>query len=310
MEQEEFQLGLDHELGSSSMVGVRYVNKSLVNTIEDIGYLTYNPDGTSEEHYITGNPGKGLVGGDPAGPIPAQPEAIRDYQALEFSFVRRFIDNWSIRAAYTYSELQGNYSGLASSDEFGRTDPNIARYFDGLAYGFDSQGRFVEGALNTDRPHALEAQFLYQMPWGTNLGVSASWSSGGPVSEVASFNGVEFFPNGRETHSRLDAITRTDLLLTHPFSIGGRYSLEASLNILNLFDEDTVISVENEAYREDVCDAFADCDGTNEWYFGEAIPYDYHSVMDAAGADPNPFFLRPQAWQAPRAVRVGLKFIF
>jgi outer membrane receptor for ferrienterochelin and colicin len=310
MEQREFQLGVDHELGASSMLGVRYVNKSLVNTIEDIGYLVFNPDGTSEEHYITGNPGKGMVSGDPAGPIPAQPEAIRDYQALEFTFVRRFIDNWSIRAAYTYSQLEGNYSGLASSDEFGRTDPNVARYFDGLAYGFDSEGNLVEGALNTDRPHALEAQFLYQMPWGTNLGVSTSWSSGSPVSEVGSYNGVEFFPNGRETHDRLDAITRTDLLLTHPFSIGGRYSLEASLNILNLFDEDTVISVENEAYRVDVCDVFADCDGTNEWYFGEAIPYDFHSVMDAAGADPNPFFLRPQAWQAPRAVRVGLKFIF
>ncbi len=309
MEQREFQLGVDHELGASSMIGVRYVNKSLVNTIEDIGYLVFNPDGTSEEQYITGNPGKGLVGGDPEGPIPAQPEAVRDYQGLEFTYVRRFVDNWSVRASYTYSQLEGNYSGLASSDEFGRTDPNVARYFDGLAYGFDSKGSLVEGALNTDRPHALEAQFLYQMPWGTNLGINTSWASGSPVSEVASYNGVEFFPNGRETHDRLDAITRTDLLLTHPFAIG-QYSLEASLNILNLFDEDTVLSVENEAYREDICDAFADCDGTNEWYFSQAIPYDFHQVMDAAGAEQNPFFLRPQAWQAPRAVRVGLKFIF
>ena len=69
--------------------------------------------------------------------------------------------------------------------------------------------------------------------------------------------------------------------------------------------------MENEAYREDLCGSgFPDCDGANEWYFGEAIPYDYHTVMDAAGVEPNPFFLRPQAWQAPRAVRVGLKFIF
>ncbi|HEU5163018.1 MAG TPA: carboxypeptidase regulatory-like domain-containing protein [Thermoanaerobaculia bacterium] len=310
MQQREIQLGLDHELGASSMVGARYVNKSLIDTIEDIGYLVFNPDGTSEEHYITGNPGKGLVGGDPAGPMPAQAEAVRDYQALELTYVRRLVDRWSLRAAYTYSQLEGNYSGLASSDEFGRTDPNVGRYFDGLVYGFDSKGDLVEGALNTDRPHALEAQFLYQMPWGTSVGVSTSWASGSPVSEVASYNGVQFFPNGRETHGRLDAVSRTDLLLTHPFSFGDRYSLEASLNVLNLFDDDTVISVANRPYRVDICDVFADCDGTNEWYFSEAVPFDFHSVMDAAGAERDPFFLRPQAWQAPRSVRVGLKFIF
>ncbi|HEY0591399.1 MAG TPA: hypothetical protein VGF40_06510 [Thermoanaerobaculia bacterium] len=140
--------------------------------------------------------------------------------------------------------------------------------------------------------------------------MNTSWASGSPVSEVASYNGVQFFPNGRETHGRLDAITRTDLLLIHPFSFGARYRLEASLNVINLFDEDTVISVANRPYRVDICDAFVECDGTNEWYFSQAVPYDFHEVMDAAGAAQNPFFLRPQAWQAPRSVRIGLKFIF
>ena len=35
----------------------------------------------------------------------------------------RLTDNWSLRAQYVYSQLKGNYSGLASSDEFGRISP-------------------------------------------------------------------------------------------------------------------------------------------------------------------------------------------
>ncbi len=309
MENREIQIGMDHQLTLNSVVGVRYVNKELINTIEDIGYLVYNPDGTSEEHYITGNPGKGLVAGDPAGPIPPQAEAVRDYEAIELSWNRRFADNWSLRASYTYSSLEGNYSGLASSDEFGRTDPNVARYFDGLAYGYDQNANFVEGPLNTDRPNAVEAQFLYRMPWGTNLGLNSRWAEGGPISEVGSFNGVEFFPRGRETHGRLDDITQTDLLLAHPFRIGN-YTLEASINVINMFDEDAVTQVENQRFRVDVCDVDPACDGTNAYYFEDLVPYDYETLMENAHASEDPFFLRPLAFQAPRTVRVGLKFAF
>ena len=39
MENREFQLGAEYQLNVNSMVGARYVNKKLLNTIEDIGYL-------------------------------------------------------------------------------------------------------------------------------------------------------------------------------------------------------------------------------------------------------------------------------
>jgi len=309
MEQTEYQLGADYALSTSSVVGFRYVNKSLDTTIEDIGYLVFNPDGTSQEEYITGNPGLGLVAGDPPGPSPAQPKAIRDYEAVELSFSRRFINNWSLRAAYTYSKLEGNYSGLASSDEFGRTDPNVARYFDGLAYGFDSRGKLVSGVLNTDRPHAIELQGLYRAPWGTHFGINTSWRSGSPVSTDASFNGVNFFPNGRNDMGRLDNLTQTDLLVSHPFKIGN-FSLEASVNVINLFDEKTVTRIGNQQYFDDICDVAPGCDATNDWYFGTLVPYNYNTLMAANGATPNPAYRQPQTYQAARSVRLGLKFLF
>jgi outer membrane receptor for ferrienterochelin and colicin len=310
MENREFQLGVEYQVSKNSVVSARYVNKKLINTIEDIGYLS--EDGTGEV-YITGNPGKGIVACTPtsASPCPEFPqaEAIRDYEAIELIFNRRFADNFSFRAAYTYSKLTGNYSGLASSDEFGRTDPNVARYFDGLVYGYDSQNRIVDGVLNTDRPHAFEVSGAYRMPWAMTAGLNFSYFSGSPVSTDGSFNGVNFFPNGRNDLGRLDALTNLDLYIAQPFQIG-RMQLEVSLNVLNLLDSDTVTRIGNVKYFDDVCDVRADCDGTNDWYFKTLGKYSYDGIMKAGHAEEDPSYRLPLAWQAPRTVRFAVKLSF
>ncbi len=312
MEQEEFQVGADWQWTDTSVLGVRYVNKSLKNTIEDIGYLRTNPvTGVRQEVYITGNPGKGIVAGDPdgAGPIPAQPEAIRDYQAIELSWNRRFAGNWSARVGYTYSQLEGTYSGLASSDEFGRTDPNVSRSFDALHNAFDLNGNLTEGSLNTERPHQLDAQFIYRFGWGTTVGVNQYYGSGTPISTQWNYAGVPFFPFGRGNAGTTEDLTQTDLLVTHPFKIGN-FTLEASLNVLNLFDEKAALLIDNNQYDGDLCDAAA-CDGSYDYFFGGGLD---PSVL--AGTE-NPFYLKPNTgasfgnpFQAARAVRVGLKFLF
>ena len=311
MQQREFQIGADYQLNTASVVGFRYVNKSLVNTIEDVGIIQC--EGTvCKEVYYTANPGKGLVGGDPdgSGPVKPQAEAVRDYQAFEISYNRRFQDNWLLRANYTYSKLEGNYSGLASSDEFGRTDPNVARYFDGLVYGYDHNGNLVEGSLNTDRPHAIEVQGVYRFDFGTNVGVNTSWRSGTPVSTDVTYAGVNFFPNGRGDWGRTPSLTQTDLFVSHPFKIGG-FGLEVSLNVLNLFDEDTATRINNNKFDEDLCDHAAGCDFDEfsaYWYFQGVVPYDLDTIMSDAPLDPT--YGKAIAWQAPRAVRLGLKFTF
>lgn len=331
MENREFQLGADYQLSGMSVVGFRYVNKKLMNTIEDIGYLVC--EGTNcEEVYITGNPGKGIVVEDYVpGVIPKQAEAIRDYQAVELSYNKRFADNWSLRASYTYSELTGNYSGLASSDEFGRTDPNIARYFDGLVYGYDSHGKLVDDVLNTDRPHAIELSGLYRFNFGTTVGVNTSWRSGSPVSQDEQLNGVNFFPYGRNNKGRLENITQTDLYIAHPFTLGtlgslGKIGLEVNLNVSNLFDEKAVTRVDNAKWNADLCEAIEENGGdcSYDYYFTNVVPYNFDDYMEDAFSedDPdnpghprweallNPTFMKPLAYQAARTIRLGIKITF
>jgi hypothetical protein len=215
-----------------------------------------------------------------------------------------------VRASYTYSKLEGNYSGLASSDEFGRNDPNVERYFDSLINGYDASGNLVVGPLNTDRPHAVEVQGLYRIPFGTTFGVNSSWRSGTPVSEEVFWVGVPFFPNGRGNLGRTPNLMQTDLLITQPFTFGN-YTLEASLNVLNLFDQDTVTRIGNNHYVEDACEDIegfvCDTDHLYEQFFG-STPIDIADHM--SGADTHPSYGRPLAYQAPRAVRLGLRFIF
>ena len=49
---------------------------------------------------------------------------------------------------------------------------------------------------------------------------------------------------------------------------------------------------------------------SNDWYFSELVPYDYVTFMEANKGSKNPLYGMPLTYQAPRTVRLGLKFVF
>lgn len=313
-QQEEWQIGADYQLSKYSVVGFRYVNKDVKHAIEDMGFFYCFSPTDCVEGYNIGNPGEGIGGQDPEGPVPAQPKAKREYQAIELSWNRRFADNWSARVGYTYSELKGNYPGLASSDEFGRTSPNTNRLFDYVHNSFDRFGRAVYGELNTDRPHQIDAQFIYQFGWGTSVGLNQYYGSGTPISTQVNYAGVPFFAFGRGDAGDTDDLTQTDLLIAHPFKIGD-FTLELSLNVINLFDEDTALLIDPLLSNGDVCSASPGCDRTQEWFFGNT-PLNINNINVSQN---NPYYLKPnvsgsaatdQIYQTRRTFRAGLKFTF
>jgi len=233
MEEDEYQLGLSHELTSTIVVGARYVHKELIRTIEDVGIVV---PGVGEVYYIA-NPGEGisLELADPG--VPNFPKAERNYDALELTFQRRMSGNWALWLSYTYSELRGNYSGLASSDEDGRTSPNVNRFFDHIENMFDRNGNAVTGPLGTDRPHQLKAQFIWRFPWNMTAAVNEYYGTGIPTSEEAFVGAnIPFFPYGRNNLSRTDTLTQTNLSIFQDFAIGN-VDLQVGVTVINLFDE-------------------------------------------------------------------------
>jgi hypothetical protein len=321
-EQEEYQIGGDYQLTQNSVVGLRYVNKDVKHAIEDMGFAYCTSANTCSEGYNIGNPGEGIGGEDVPGPIPAQPKAKREYQAVELNWNRRFAENWSARVAYTYSKLEGNYPGLASSDEFGRTSPNTNRLFDAIHNSFDRFGNVANGDLNSDRTHQVDAQFIYRFGFGTTVGLNGYYGSGTPISTQVLYRGVPFFAFGRGDAGRTPDINQIDLLLTHPFHIG-ETTLEASINVLNLLDNDEEVVIDPVLSRQDLCTLWNTahptdrCTGANsQSFFFSHTPWDVNGLLDPASN--NPFYGKANIagsfagspYQTRRTIRLGLKLSF
>jgi hypothetical protein len=297
MKEHEFQFGLNRELGGQYVLGARYIYKDLLRAIEDIGILV---PGIGEVYYIA-NPGEGvtLTLNDPG--VPAFPKAKREYQALELTAQKRFSNNWGLFLSYTYGRLYGNYSGLASSDEDGRTSPNVNRFFDTIQNSFDRNGDLVYGRLGTDRPHQFKGQFMYRFKWDMTLGINQYLGTGIPISEEATVPiGTGFFPYGRANLDRADTLINTDLSLYQDFRIG-KLALQLGLTVLNLFDKDAVTRRVN---NRTVSDLPVD---TEEFFAGG---WDYEGLLRADSSLLDVKFNQPDQWQAPRQIRLSMRIQF
>ena len=307
METREYSLGGEHSLTATSSIGLRYVHKELIRTIEDMGVLVGD-----DEIYIYGNPGSGLS--TTLGAV-AMPKAVRDYDAVELEGTKRFSSALAVHASYTWSRLYGNYSGLANSDEViartvGRRSPNVNRSFDGLAQGFDQNLDPVYGLLPTDRPHQFKVQATYTAPFGTTLGVNQYAGSGTPQStEVNMYPSLPFFPYGRGDMGRTPWLTQTDLTVQHEFKFGGRYGVQFMVNVLNVFDQDTELYRWNRLLRADLPAST----GLTQFTFFDG-PRDFKQLLqqNAAAVDPlkDPRYGKGYIFQDPRLVRLGVRLRF
>ena len=299
MEENEFQVGASREFtwGGGVVLGARYIRKDLVRTIEDVGVLVPN---VGEVFYIA-NPGEGITLSlaDPG--VPSFPKPERQYDGLELTLERRFHNNWAAFASYTLSRLYGNYSGLASSDEDGRTAPNVNRFFDHIENTFDRNGNLVFGRLGTDRPHQFKAQLLYQTKWNTMVGLNQRVASGIPMSEEGYVPiTIPFFPYGRGNLGRTDVLSQTDLSLTQSIRIAGQ-NLQLGMTVLNLFDQDAV----TRRYRLRTVNSLPT--NTEEFFGGS---FNYEALLAANPSLLDPKFNQPDQYQGAREIRFTVKFEF
>ena len=175
------------------MIGGRFVHKQIDRTIEDVGTF----DAGQNEIFFIANPGYGVVANPFFPGIPATPRAERKYDGVEFRVQKRFADNYFLNASYTFSRLFGNYSGLASSDENGRSSPNVNRFFDLPHLGYTTDGNPDNGRLATDRPHVFKVNAGYNYDWqGNNSNTTEIkgfflGTSGSPISTTVNAYSAE-----------------------------------------------------------------------------------------------------------------------
>jgi len=244
--QSEYTVGAERDLGGGYLFSGRYTHKQVDRAVEDIGFL--NAQGS--EAYVIGNPGEGLSAqiSQSFGFLPLK--AVRDYDAVELRIDKRFTRRYYFNGSYTWSRLYGNYSGLASSDEAGRTSPNVNRFFDLPFIGFTGLGGPDDGRLPTDRPHVAKFYGAYTLDFNEQFGFGAGNStefsmftearSGTPVTTRFNFYGVDnTILTRRGDLGRTEMFTQTDFGLRHKYRFGSneRFTMVFDLDVINLFNE-------------------------------------------------------------------------
>lgn len=338
--QTEYTFGLQADIGKDTILGARYTHKVLDQTIEDIGYHDANDD----EAYYIGNPGRGICalaacGQYPVGAPAAKPE--RKYDALEVVVDKRFARNFVVNANYTFSRLFGNYSGLASTDEFSvngaaaRDSPNVNRFFDTPFDGFNIGGAPNNGRLPTDRPHVFKffgaytfnnEDSFFRLPASQELELSTFFTV---QSGTLSTTRVDLIDNayiplfGRGDRGRLETYSQTDAALTYRYKFGrdNRFGLQFNVDVLNLFNESNVLS-EFESISSHIFDVsdftpfgvtITDRQDFDRAFFDGRITADrIQTLINTPGNSINQDarYGSPQLFQGPRNVRFGFRFTF
>ncbi len=305
--QSELTFGVEKMVMENLSASVRVAYKHLIRTIEDVGVLT--PAG---EEYFTANPGYGWTlpeseGGKFDDAFPTCPKAKREYWAVNFNLDKRFSNNWLAGLSYTWSRLWGNYGGLASSDEWGRNDPNVERYWDLWWHMWDKNLEEIVGLLNTDRTHQFKFYGSYVFPWGLTVGVVANGMSGIPTTRELHTGLEGYYPDGRATDGRASFLTWTNLYAEYNLRMAGRYKIQFNVNVDNLFDTKT--ARRNFPRVDQSGRVLTDAERLAGWDYDMAT----NTITTYARTltyIPDPRFLMQESFYPPISVRFGMKFIF
>jgi hypothetical protein len=143
------------------------------------------------------------------------------------------------------------------------------------------------------------------MDFGTSIGVNQYVASGVPVTrEIGIYPGsnlpVQYL--GRGSDGRTPMFSQTDLVVQHSFKMNGGRSIQASFNVLNLFNQDTTTG-KFSTYQQ----------GNASVTPNEALFYTGRQTLASliqSQAVKDPRFLMDNSFQAPITARFGIKFLF
>jgi hypothetical protein len=320
--QSEFTLGAERDMGGGYRMSGRYTHKQVDRAVEDIGFSSP----TGSEAFIIGNPGRGLAAqvAEEFGFIPL--EAERKYDAFEIRLDKYSTKRYYFNASYTLSRLFGNYSGLASSDEDGRTSPNVNRNFDLPIVGFTALGVPDNGRLPTDRPHVFKFYGAYTLDWNGQLGFGGGNStefsgfttaqSGTPLTTRFTLFSIDnSILNGRGDLGRTEAFTQTDVALRHKYRFGSneRLTMVFEVDILNVFNESNVLAVFDNIsglnFSGEDIGLSSNAPEAEAQFQRQATRDAILNVIEAEDARDARFGL-PTTFQTGRSVRLGFRLLF
>src|SRR6185436_13121196 len=332
-QQRELTFGFEREFRTNYVLSARFTRKNVAHAQEDHAILGLN----QAENYPVGNPGEGLdLKLDQQNGTARSARPQRLYRALELVLNKRLSNNYYFNANYTLGYLYGNYSGLASSDENGRTSPGVDRFFDYPINGFTATGQPDNGYLATDRRHSFKAYGGYSFDRWRSKGHTDDLSffytamQGTPQTTFITVVATSIPLIKRGDLGRTPALSSTDLALTHRYRFGndGHYTVAFDVNVSNVFNQNAVTSLSTTRYRTTNTISGEDIDPNYDSETQTLIPILNKILNGQIGTQltqlengglpglagrPNPhssLYGQPSGYQGARNVRFGFRFMF
>jgi hypothetical protein len=288
----ELVAGAEYEVLANIRLFATYTHRGLDSVIENLD----RGDGVSPT--FLGNPGLGLARDFP--------KAERTYDAVTVAVDRFITRDWLLQASYTWSRLHGNYAGpFLPRLDWG--EPTLRSDFT-----FPSQLTNRSGPLPNDRTHTVKVlgakEFALTRALSASLGLSYRGQSGTPINYLgghpeAGMGETFVLPRGA-SGERTPWLHTIDARLGVSYQLARGKEVSLSLEALNLFNFQEVTRVNEHYTYAPVLPLETGVDA------GDLTPDMVRTVdgrpLDAA----NPEFLKPTQYQAPRQVRLGLRYTF
>jgi hypothetical protein len=326
----EFLAGFEYDIGDELVLGASFQHRNLGRVIEDISvdgastYFVANPGEKADEGVITqlqaditalnariaSETDMEALAELEADKLEKQnqivllrgnetfPEPVRNYNALIFTARKRFSENFSLIASYTYSRTVGNYPGLFQASN-GQLDPNLSSQFDltGLLLNRD-------GPLPNDRPHNLKLVGFYTLPLdeanqeGLTFSLTFRAESGIPIEVLGRnplYGALETFILPRGAGGRTPMLTSLDFKLGYSID-----RVELGWEIFNVLNSRQVVSVDQEFTVDRVQPMV---NGDYE---------DLATLKTTSGGIPrrNPNYGQPLSFQQPLSMRFSARIKF
>ncbi len=379
--QHEYVFGVDYQVAKDWAFEARYDRRRLDHAIEDASLA----DPTNFEMYTVVNPGQGVnktvdgyanylhsigdvfgvqtapgapafaFNANPAAPFgtcptcPNNPQAIRNYDGLEFRITKATSHGWAGMFSYTWSSLWGNYTGLTTTDQIdggatGRNSPDTTRAFDEPFYYFGANGKSNDGPLPTDRPNTFKGNVYYNLPWkgmNTTFGLFQVAYQGSPLSSFTDvglgccqepIEGTYIYGRGKWADVTADPatgavtlgnpynrrtpwFTQTDFNIAHAIKVNKnneRQVLGFQATISNLLNQHSPVSYEEAFNSNNFGNSLFQYGIFSGASFYQQVETGYNpqAAATASGLIKNSQYGQPNIWQLSRNIRLGVHFDF
>jgi outer membrane receptor protein involved in Fe transport len=159
---------------------------------------------------------------------------------------KRFSASWQSLASYTWQDSKAYGSGSVS----GSTQQDFSNLASGSGYGRDPNDLVnAFGPTATNSTHSAKLSTTYRAPLEFNLGLRYSYESGRPYGRLIIVRSlgqgnVTMLAQPRDAYA-LPAVNDFQIRLDKDFSFTATQRLRVSLDVFNIFNTDTVLTLRN-----------------------------------------------------------------